>query len=145
MDRDLSRSRAVLIGNSTFVDPRIPDLPAAASCVNAMFELLTGDLRGCSAATKLVILDCCHAELGNRANYQFQSAIDLAEAYPVDGLYFIGASKTLEGAKFPIGGRLTYFTEAFLDVVRTGIPAKPPWLRMDQIFIELRGRLLRAN
>lgn len=225
MDRDLSRSRAILIGNSTYrPDSGIPDLPAATSCVPAMAELLTGDLcgwpterivrlmnlatpsdlarhlvsavkdvqdtvlvyyvghglrtsqgqlvlaladtdndpqslpytamtygaiamilRGCPAATKLVILDCCHAELATRANYVFQSADDIAEAYPVDGLYFIGASRTLEKAKAPIGGGLTYFTSAFLNIVREGIPGRPSELRLDQIFVEFRGRLLRGN
>lgn len=223
MEIDRSRSRAILIGNSTYRDPRIADLPAAAACITAMAEMLGGDLcdwpadritclvdvatpselarrvvgavkgvqdtvlvyyvghglrtsdgqlalavsdaeadpeslphtailyeavarilRGCPAATKLVILDCCHAELGTRANYMFQSA-DLAEAYPVDGLYFIGASKIHQNAKSPLDGGLSYFTSALLGVLRDGIPNRSPWLRLDQIFVELRGRLLRSN
>jgi hypothetical protein len=222
MNRDLSRSRAILIGNTVYRDPAIPDLPQAARCVSAMRELLTSDLcgwpaqrvetlvdaavpsdvarrvvdaargvpdvlllyyvghglrtsagqlalglrdtdadpeklpdtatlyeavarmlRGSPAATKLVILDCCHAELGNKDHFQFQAA-DI-DAEPVDGLYFIGASKRNEKAKAPVGGRLTYFTEAFLDVIRSGIPNRPAHLRLDQIFVELRSRLLRAN
>lgn len=220
---DLSCSRAILVGNSTFADTKIPSLPAAPSCVEAMADLLTGELcgwppnrvtrlidiaspselarrllaavkgvqdtvllyyvghgmrtsegqlalalgdteadpeslphtaslyeavakilRGCPARTKLVILDCCHAELGTRANFQFQSA-DMAEAYPIDGLYFIGASKRHEKAKAPIGGGLTYFTSALLETVQDGIPGGPDMLRLDQIFIALRSRLLRAN
>ncbi len=222
-DRGLSRSRAILIGNSRYRDPRLDDLPAV-SCVRKMGELLVDDLcgwpkdrieslvdiaaphelarriaeaikdaqdvvllyyvghglrttkgqlalavgdsdsdptlrshtailyenvadilRGCPAATKLVILDCCHAELGNKANYVFQSGDDMAEAYPVDGLYFIGASRALEKAKTPVGGDLTYFTRAFLDTVRDGIPGAPPMLRLDQIFVKLRSRLVRSN
>ncbi|HTJ72695.1 MAG TPA: caspase family protein [Actinospica sp.] len=224
--RDLSRSRAILIGNAAFDDPGIPDLPAALACVEALNRLLTSDLcgwptdrvaelrdipaphklayevselvrdvedvllvyyvghgirtsegqlalavretkpdpdllrngallyenlatllRGCRARTKLVILDCCHAELGTRATYAFQSA-DLAEAYPVDGLYFIGASGRDKKAKAPVdaaAGTLTYFTAALIDVVRQGIPIPSPTLRLDQIFVELRGRLLRAQ
>ena len=46
MAGDLSRSRAILIGNAAFREPRIPDLPAARTCVAAMRELLTGDLCG---------------------------------------------------------------------------------------------------
>ena len=100
-------------------------------------------LRGCPAATKLVILDCCHAELGNRVTYQFQSA-DI-DAEPVDGLYCIWASKEWEAAKSPLTGRLTYFTGMFIRVVSTGIPGKPPQLTIDQIFTELRARLLLAG
>ena len=100
-------------------------------------------LRGCPAATKLVFLDCCHAELGNRASDQFQSA-DI-DAEPVDGLYCIWASKEWEKARSPISGGLTYFTGAFVNVVRAGIPGKPSQLTIDQIFTELRARLLRAN
>jgi hypothetical protein len=44
-----------------------------------------------------------------------------------------------------LNGRLTYFTESFIQVVRTGIPGKPSQLTIDQIFTELRARLLRAN
>jgi Caspase domain len=115
--------------------------PEALPHTAMLYENLAGILRGCRAATKLVILDCCHAGLGNKANYQFQSA-DLTEAYPVDGLYFIGASRTHQKAKFPLSGDLTYFTEAFIDVVRGGIRGLPPELRLDQIFLEVRSRLV---
>src|ERR1700722_13382448 len=143
MDRNLSRSRAILISNDVFTDG-IKNLPAAAGCAPAMKALLTSELcgwpadrveilgnvaapsglarrlveltkgiqdvlllyyvghglrtshgqlalalrdtssdpelvrhtaiaykdvaeilRGCPAKTKLVILDCCYAELGN--------------------------------------------------------------------------------
>lgn len=222
MDRDLSRSRAILISNVTYRDLGLPDLRGAKGCISAMEAMLTSDLcgwpadrvkslrevvappelarelvelvkgvqdvlllyyvghgmrtvngqlalalhdssadpelvphtailyqaiagilRGCPAATKLVILDCCHAELGNKANYQFQST-DI-DGEPVDGLYFIGASKLYEKAKSPLVGDLTYFTDKFIEVVRTGIPGKPPHLTIDQIFTELRARMLRAR
>jgi WD40 repeat protein len=109
-----------------------------------LYPEMASILRGARAPTKLVILDCCHAELGHRANYVFQSA-DLAEAYPVDGLYFIGASGRDAKAKAPADGGLTYFTDAFVTTVTAGIPHQPPTLRLDQIFLELRARLLRAS
>lgn len=219
MDRDLSRSRAILIGNGVYEDPRIHDLPAAA-CVSAMAELLTGELCGwppervmslvdvaspdelarkvigavrdtedvllvyyvghgvrtsegqlaltvgntdpdwealphtamlyenlakilrrCRAATKLILLDCCHAELSNRSNYLFQS-VDFGETYPIDGVYVIGASRRHEKAKTPLDGTLTCFTQAFLEVVSNGIPKFPePALTMERIFLELHARL----
>jgi tRNA A-37 threonylcarbamoyl transferase component Bud32 len=100
-------------------------------------------LRVCPAVTKLVILDCCHAELGNKESDQFQSG-DI-DAEPVDGLYCIFASKEWEKAKSPVSGGLTYFTDAFINVVRTGIPGRSAELAIDQIFVELRARLLRAG
>jgi hypothetical protein len=108
-----------------------------------LYEAIARILRGCPAVTKLVILDCCHAELGNKANYQFQSADIDAES--VDGLYFIGASKQWEKAKSPLSGGLPYFTDTFIEVVRGGIPGKPSELTIDQVFTELRARLQRAR
>lgn len=223
MPRDLSRSRAILIGNAVYDDPRIPDLPAASRCVRAMKKLLTGRLCGwpqdrvaslddvekpddlarsiarlvkdvddvlllyyvghglrtakgqlalavksserdpvllphtaalyesivdilreCSAPTKLVILDCCHAELGNKANFIFQSA-DLVDDYPVDGLYFIGASKIHEMAKAPKGGELTFFTDNFIATVEEGLPDRSEWLALHELFVELRRRMVRKR
>jgi uncharacterized caspase-like protein len=225
VDRDLSKSRAILIGNAIYrPDSGIPDLPAAAGSVAAMSELLAGDLcgwpadrivsmvdvaaphelarklagavkgvsdvallyyvghglrtpkgqlaltlgdtdsefslvghtgilyesiadilRDCSAETKLVILDCCHAELGNRGNVIFQDAGDLADSYPVGGLYCIWASKAREKARTPADGELTYFTSNFIAAVKDGIPRKPEFLSIDQIFIELRNRMIRKG
>jgi hypothetical protein len=101
-------------------------------------------MRGSPAASKLVILDCCHAELGSRAAYAFQAS-DLGAAYPADGLYFIGASKMYEKARAPLDGGLTYFTTAFIDTVRSGVSGGPPELRLDQIFLTLRSRLVRRS
>ena len=46
MDRDLSGSRAILIGNSNYSDLRIPNIPGATLGVKAMSDLLTGELCG---------------------------------------------------------------------------------------------------
>jgi WD40 repeat protein len=118
--------------------------PEALPHTAMLYASLADILRGCQATTKLVILDCCHAELGGKENFRFQGA-DLAEAYPVDGMYFIGASKNDEKAKYPEGGNLTYFTQALIDVIKEGIPGQPEELRLDQIFLELRARLVKAR
>ncbi|MFJ5798561.1 caspase, EACC1-associated type [Streptomyces decoyicus] len=225
MNRDRSRSRAILIGTFYYRDLGIRPLPAD-TCISAMVDILTGDacgwprerittiedvdsprdavmelvaqvrdvtdlllvyyvghgmrtrhgqlalaaltgtvrdpevladsallhprlmevLRGSPAATKLMVLDCCHAEMGMDADFLFQSGpADLTDGYPVDGLYFMGASTRYQKAKAPIGGRLTRFTHTFIDVVRTGIPGKPAELTPQQIFVEARVRLLQAG
>ncbi|MFL4903363.1 caspase, EACC1-associated type [Streptomyces sp. MMS24-I2-30] len=125
----------------TVPDPEV--LPDSALPYPRLVEVLSGS----PAATKLVILDCCHAELGMDADFHFQSgsAAELADAHPVDGLYFIGASSRYQKAKSPIGGRLTHFTHTFIDVVEKGIPHKPAELNLRQIFVETRSRLLRAG
>jgi hypothetical protein len=222
MTVDLSRSRAVLIGNARYrQDSEIPDLPGAADCLTAMHALLTSDLCGwpgerviplldvatpgdiarrlteaidgvedvllvyyvghglrtangqlaltltdssgrpgllpytsllyehlaeiirCPARTKVVILDCCHAELANRTGFRFQSS--LTDTYPVDGLYFIGASKRDQKAKAPEQGGLTCFTAAFIDVVRAGVPGRPPMLLIEDVFQAVRSRLLNDH
>lgn len=222
MGPDLSRSRAVLIGNGRYRLPGIPALPSAPVCVAAMKDLLTSELCGWPegsivemldysapntavrklvsvvdeaqdvllvyyighglrtsegrlalaladtdvdfrllnltslvyeelarilrgpARTKLVILDCCHAELANRSAWQWQDA-ELIDEYPVEGMYFIGASRRDEKAKSPRDGGLSYFTAAFIEVVRAGLPGKPPLLRLDQIFEEVRRRLTASG
>lgn len=124
--------------SGTVADPEI--LSDSALVYPRLMEVL----RGSPAATKLVILDCCHAELGLDAEYHFQSGPgDLTGAYPVDGMYFIGASTRYEKAKSPLGGRLTHFTHSLIDVIGTGIPGKPAELTLRQIFVESRARLLR--
>jgi FtsZ-interacting cell division protein YlmF len=118
--------------------------PESLPHTGLLFDNLARILRGSSAATKLIILDCCHAGLGNRSIYHFQSG-DLLETYPVDGLYFIGASHATQKARTRHTEGLTYFTENLISVVRDGIPRRPAQLRLDQIFVELRSRLLRNN
>ena len=221
-DRDLSRSRAVLIGCAHYHDSGIPDLPAADGSLRAMTDLLTGELcgwpaecikqmpdvanshelaraiktavrdaqdavllyyvghglhthkgdlalalsdtdaahdmvyhtamryesvveilRGCSAPTKLIILDCCHAELGDKANAVFQSG-DFIDR-PVDGVYFIAASKTREKAKAPTDGTPTYFTQNLIKTINQGVPNKSELLSIDQIFDALRDRMARQG
>jgi hypothetical protein len=120
--------------------------PEALPYTGMPYASLAGIMRGSTAMTKLVILDCCYAETANQAVFGTQSA-DLADAYPVDGLYFIGASKRREKAGFPLYGDLTYFTEAFIETVRAGIPGSPPApeLTLAQIFSAVRARLAASG
>ena len=65
----------------------------------------------------------------------------------MDGLYFIGASKRREKAGFPLHGDLTYFTEAFIETVRSGVPGNPPApdITLAQIFVAARARLAASG
>jgi hypothetical protein len=117
--------------------------PEALPYTAMLYESLASILRGSPARTKLVILDCCRAELGNKANFQFKFAG--IHSQPADGFYFIGASNAWQSAKSPPDGGLPYFTEALIQVVQVGIPGKPPQLTIEHIFVELRARMLRAG
>ena len=130
----------VLALSDTEADPEA--LPYTALPYASLARIMCGS----TAATKLVILDCCYAETANQATFGTQSA-DLADAYPVDGLYFIGASKRREKAGFPLHGDLTYFTEAFIETVRAGVPGSPPApeLTLAQIFRAVRTRLAASG
>jgi uncharacterized caspase-like protein len=119
--------------------------PALVGHTAILYENIAEILRGSAADTKLVILDCCHAELGDKANVIFQDAGDLADAYPMDGLYCIWGSKTYEKARTPAGGALTYFTANFIATVQEGIPRRPEFLAIDQIFLQLRDRMARQG
>lgn len=112
-------------------------LPYTAMLYRNLAEIIG---KGSPAATKLVILDCCMAELANKSGDGFQTA-GVAEPEPVDGLYCIFAAQENQSAKFPLHGDLTYFTEAFIDTVRSGISGKPTDLRLDEIFAEVRRQL----
>jgi Caspase domain len=224
MQTDYSRSRAILIGNSSYRDPDIPDLPAAAACVQAMVGVLTSDLCGwppdrivtfvdvqaphtlaqgiveaigdvestllvyyvghgmrtrggqlalpvgdtvaspeilpytsllyenlagiiqdCPAVTKLIILDCCHAELAGRATSLFRSGSSRPDLGPAEGVYFIGASAQDSKARAPLDGGITYFTSAFVDAIRSGIPGELRELSIERIFHALRDLLRNAD
>ena len=114
--------------------------PEAVPHTALLYQNLARIMQRSSATTKLVILDCCTAELANKATAGLQSP-SLADAYPVDGLYCIFAAQENMPAMFPLGANLTYFTETFTDTIRDGIPGQAADLRLDQIYTEVRRRL----
>nr|QIY68665.1 caspase family protein [Streptomyces sp. RLB1-33] len=95
------QSTLVLTGTSS--DPEV--LPDSALLYPRLLEVL----RGSPAATKSVILDCCHAELGLDADFHFQSGRRSDGPPAGRRADFAGASSRYEKAKTPLGGRLTYF------------------------------------
>lgn len=221
-ERDYGRSRAILIGNGTYQDPDLPDVPASAS-LQAMVDLFhselcgwpldrvtvlsdiqsagsfgievsravkgvedllvvyyvghglrtrTGELAlavgetyierelrdltslpysslariigGCSATTKVIILDCCQAELSHKSAH-LSLAVDV-EIEPTDGFYVICASRKGEAAKAPIDGSgPTYFTSNLVSTIREGIANQMPWLQIRDIFVRLRDRLINLG
>lgn len=118
--------------------------PEALPYTGVPYRNLANIMEASAAATKLVILDCCHAELANKANYKLQSS-DTGESQPYGGLYFMGASKMAERAQAPLDGRPTYFTAALVDAVREGIPDEGEMLTAQQIFRVVNRQLLAAR
>jgi hypothetical protein len=109
-----------------------------------VFDNLADILAGSTATTKLVILDCCHAELAARSGDLYQGD-ELPVAIPVDGMYCVYASRKHEAARTPADGPFTYFTQTLLDVLDAGIPGLPATLTMEQIFVQVRARLVGSR
>jgi len=110
MERDLSNSRAILIGGATFrPDAGIADLPAVHASVRAMADLLmTEDLCGWPPDRVEVVVDAPRADLDRRLR------VAAAETTGVLLVYYVGR------------GLPTYTNRlalAVADVCGKGIPA----------------------
>src|SRR5215467_890572 len=84
MVRDLSRARAILIGNASYESPGIENLPTARGCVTAMARLLEGQLCGWPAdrVTELVDVAAPHV-LAQRVIAAVRDAEDVLLVYYV--------------------------------------------------------------
>jgi hypothetical protein len=115
--------------------PKITGLP---------WETLAEVLRICPARTRLAILDCCFAGQAIEA-LGAASSRDLADITHVDGVYTLTATTRNRTAHVPPPGQqdtaCTSFTGELLDLIRSGIPGKSPWLTFSDIYPELRQRL----
>jgi hypothetical protein len=119
--------------------------PETLPYTSLLYEHLVGIIQDCPAATKLIILDCCHAELAGRATSLPRSGGSRPDLGPANGGYFIGASAHDSKARAPLDGGVTYFTRAFVNVVGSGLPDQPRELPIEQIFRALREQLRDAG
>jgi hypothetical protein len=81
MARDLSRARAILIGNGRFRHPQIGGLPSAR-CVAAMTSLLTGSLCGWPTGRIIRLEDVATpSDLARRVFTAVEDAVDVLLVY----------------------------------------------------------------
>ena len=106
------------------------------------WENLAEVLRACPARARLVILDCCFAGQAIEA-LGGDSDPGLADIAHVQGVYTLTATTRNRTAHVPRqqDTACTSFTGELLDLIRSGIPGKPAWLTLGDIYPALRQRL----
>jgi hypothetical protein len=141
-----ARGELCLTVTSTRPDrPKITGLP---------WDTLADVLRGSPASTRLAILDCCFAGQAIEAQTSQARASEalsgdgdpgLADITHVEGVYTLTATTRNRTAHVPPAGQqdsaCTSFTGELHDLIRTGIPGKPPRLTFGDIYPVLRQRL----
>ena len=120
-------------------------LPNRPKITGLPWEHLADVLRASPARIRLVILDCCFA---GRAieSLSAEGNSGLADITHVDGVYTLTATTRNRTAHVPPPGQqdtaCTSFTGELRDLIRSGIPGKPPRLTFNDLFPVLRRRLL---
>jgi hypothetical protein len=131
-----ARGELCLTVTSTRPDrPKISGLP---------WDTVADVLRSCPAHTRLAILDCCFAGQAIEALTGDGNAA-LADIAHVEGVYTLTATTRNRPAHVPSPARqdtaCTSFTAELEDLVRSGLPGKPPRLTLSDIYPVLRQRL----
>jgi Caspase domain len=102
-------------------------------------------LRTCPARVRLVILDCCFAGQAIEA-LAVTGSPGVADISHVQGVYTLTATTRNHTAHVPPPDQqhlaCTSFTGELRDLIRAGIPGKPPRLTLGDIYPVLRARLL---
>src|ERR1700733_13753675 len=104
MDRDMSRSRAILISNAVFTDAMIEDLPAAAGCAPAMQALLTSELCGWPADRVEMLENVAAPSGGARRLIELTKGIQ-----DVLLLYYVGHGMRIPNGQLALALRDTSF------------------------------------
>ena len=131
-----ARGELCLTVTSTRPDrPKISGLP---------WDTVADVLRSSPAHTRLAILDCCFAGQAIEALTGDGNAA-LADIVHVEGVYTLTATTRNRPAHVPSPARqdtaCTSFTAELEDLVRSGLPGKPPRLTLGDIYPVLRQRL----
>jgi WD40 repeat protein len=109
------------------------------------FNAVRRALLNTDASTKIVILDCCFADLANRpASTLVGLADDLLDATAGTGAYTMAATSAYTTAWYETSSQSpqTYFTKYLVDLVEIGIPGQPRGLSLHVLFSRLRDRLV---
>jgi Caspase domain len=108
------------------------------------WEDIADVLRSCPAKVRITILDCCFAGQAIES-LASDGGQDLADITHVQGVYTLTATTRNRTAHVPPPAQqdteCTSFTGELRDLIRCGIPHKPGWLTLGDIYPILRQRL----
>jgi hypothetical protein len=119
----------------------LPDTPAkAADLYGLPIEMVRDAISQSRARTKIMILDCCYS---GRAADKVLSPGTIHDIARLRGAYTLTASNLIEElARWSgNGAEPTSFTRELLEVIRTGLPGRPPVLGLHDLYPEVWGRL----
>jgi len=120
--------------------------PNRRATTSLQFQAVRRALLESSAATKIVILDCCFGGLANQpANTLAGLPEGVLSKTAGTGAYTMTASDAYATAWYETGPELaqpqTYFTKYLADLVEKGIPGQPSLVKLDAMFRQLSENL----
>ena len=120
--------------------------PNRRAATSLPFSAVRRALLDSSAATKILIRDCCFAGLASRpANSLAGAPSDVLDLTTGTGAYIMAAAGAYTTAWYEAGQGSTrpqtYFTKYLADLVEAGIPGQSPGLRLHPLFSRLRDNL----
>lgn len=119
--------------------------PNRRATTSLPFQAVRNALGDCRAATKIVILDCCFSGLATRPANTLNAKV--MDAIAGAGAYTMAASEAYNTAWYetdsPDHRPHTYFTKYLAELIENGIPGHPPFLRLHEIFRQVRDDLAR--
>ena len=118
--------------------------PNRAKITGIAWDTIADIMRTCPARVRITILDCCFAGQAIESLAP-DDGPGLADITHVEGVYTLTATTRNHTAYVPPPDQQdtesTSFTAELLDLIRSGIPDKPPWLTLGDIYPILRRRL----
>ena len=122
--------------------------PNRRAATSLSFPVVRRALLDSSAATKIVILDCCFAGLASRPAATLAAfSGDVLDKTAGTGAYTMAATSAYATAWYETGPDTprpqTFFTRYLADQVESGMPGQPAGLRLHPLFTRVRDNLAR--
>jgi Caspase domain len=93
--------------------------------------------------SKVVLLDCCYSGMAMMPG--MGAGAEIGDQARIEGTYLMTASAETSIALAPLDERLTAFTGALVDAVRTGVPDGPDVLDFNTLYAHVRDALKAAG
>lgn len=93
-------------------------------------------LSDCKAKYKVLIFDCCYSSAFLKHSLSVDDNIYIKQNFEIKDTYYLFSSVETEVALYPVDepDRPTYFTEALLKALKTGVAPKYEYCSLEQIF-----------